>query len=420
MTRKIEEDYGAILSFLYYFFVLSSYYVLRPLRDQLAAEAGSANLPLFFAGTLVATLLVTPLFLLVASLFPRRIVIPLVYLVAIVSQACFIPFFLHDLVSPKSLGLVFFVWVSVFNLVVVSVFWTFMTDIWSDLQARRLFPIIALGGTAGAVAGPLITRNFVASIGEASLLGVSIALLAGAILCIRLLSTWAGRFGVHRTEKGSESPLGGSMLDGLKQVFTNPFIRTMSILMLMNDMIGTIAYSFIIDYSRDTFQNSIARVQFAANLDLFANILQIALQLTVTRFILVRYGAGPIFLLASAIIVFFCILMAILNDPYQVIVGSIPMVGIVLILTRSLSYSMVQPARETLYPLVSRDLRYKGKNAVDTVVWRSGDLLSLFATQGLRSLGVSAAGFGFIWAALAAASGLIAYRLANSVQKQSL
>jgi ATP:ADP antiporter, AAA family len=146
MIRKPEEVYGVFLS---------SYYVMRPLRDQLAAEAGSASLPWFFAATLVATALITPLFSLAASKWPRRIVIPCVYLVVIISQASFIPFFIsHDLISPKVLGMAFFVWVSVFNLFVVLVLWSFMTDIWSDLQARRLFPFIALGGTAGAIAGP--------------------------------------------------------------------------------------------------------------------------------------------------------------------------------------------------------------------------------------------------------------------------
>lgn len=421
MVKRFEEGIGVILSFLYYFFVLSSYYVMRPMRDQLAAEAGSANLPWFFIATLAATVIATPLFSLAASRWPRRIVIPCVYLAVIAIEMGFIPFFLnHELVSPKVLGMTFFVWVSVFNLIVVSVFWTFMSDIWSSLQARRLFPLIALGGTLGAVIGPLITRNFVETLGSASLLGISMGLLAGALFCILLLGKWARSFGIHRKEAGSDAPLGGGMLDGLKQVIKDPFIRTMAILMLLNDMIGTIAYSLIIDYSGTVYHNNpTLQTEFAADLDLSANLLQIIVQLTVTPFILVRFGPGPVFLTAAGIIVFFCLSMAILNDPYQIVYGSIPMVGVILILTRSLSYSMVQPARESLYTMVSRDLRYKGKNAVDTVVWRAGDVLSLFAVQSLRSLGISTAGFGLIFASLASASGLIAYRLATWVKRRS-
>lgn len=418
MRVKDEEWYAAILSFVYYFCILGAYYVMRPMRDQLVVEVGSTQLPWFFAATFVAMLLLTPLFAWSVSYWPRRVIMPLVYLFFIGCQLVFIPLF-KDQSSLRILGLLFFVWVSVFNLFVVSVFWSFMTDIWSDAQARRLFPIIALGGTAGAVMGPIITRTLVEVIPLHYLLLVSASMLLVAVVCILFLENWAHMHGTHRSEAGSEAAIGGGMFDGLKQIFSNPFMRAMSLMMLLNDAIGTIAYTLITDYSGITFPNdAIAQTRFAANMDLSANILQIVVQVSLTRWLLVRYGAGLVFVIWAAIVVFACLMMALANDPYAPILGTMPAVALVLIITRSLSHGMIQSARETLYTLVSRDLRYKGKNAVDTVVWRAGDVVSILSVNGMRALGVNVAGLGVIWAALAATSGWIGWRLANRVERR--
>jgi AAA family ATP:ADP antiporter len=415
--KSKNDRYAVILSFIYYFSVLAAYYVMRPIRDQLAAEAGSIELPWFFGATLLAMLLLTPLFSWVVSRYPRKIVMPLVYLFFIVCQFAFIPFF-NARSSPHTLGIIFFVWVSVFNLFVVSVFWSFMTDIWNDAEARLLFPIIALGGTAGAITGPLLTRILVERFGQSSLLLVSIALLSLAIACIVLLGRWAHKFGSRRKEKNNESPIGGGMFDGLKQIFSTSFIRNMALIMLLSDAIGTIAYALVTDYSGQTFHDDpVRQTRFAADMDLSANILQVFVQLTITPWLLVRYGAGVVFVVCAAIVIAFCLMMALVQDPSVPIIGSMPIVALVLIVTRSLSHSMVQPARETLYTLVPRDLRYKGKNAVDTVVWRVGDVLSLLSINGFKALGVNIAGFGIIWAALAGVSGWIGWKLASRVEK---
>lgn len=419
MRIKIEEWYAATLSFIYCFCILAAYYVMRPIRDQLAVEVGSAQLPRFFAATFIATLLLTPLFSLLVSRWPRRIIMPVVYMFFIACQLIFIMLWNnHELLSPRNLGLMFFIWVSIFNLFVVSVFWTFMTDIWSDEQARRLFPIIALGGTGGAVVGPLITRSLVEVLGVALLLVVSVALLIVAVLCILFLGKWACKYGANRNKNNNEGALGGGMLDGLKQIFTTSFVANMSLMMLLSDAIGTIAYVLVTDYSGVAFSNDVvAQTRFAANMDLSANIIQIILQLTVTRWLLIRYGAGVVIAISAGIVVFASLTMVLSNNPDVPILGIFPIVALVLIITRALSHSMIQPARETLYTLVSRDIRYKGKNAVDTVVWRAGDVASLLSIHVLRTFSVTVAGFGVIGAALAATSGWIGWRLANRAEK---
>lgn len=418
-----NELYAASLSFIYFFSLLAAYYVMRPIREQLAAEVGSSQLPWFFAGTLIATLLLTPLFAWIASRWPRRIIVPLVYLFFICCQLAFVPLLMNqtELLNSTMLGVIFFIWVSVFNLFVVSVFWSFMSDIWNDAQAVRLFPIIALGGTAGALVGPMITRTLVEMTGIAFLMVVSAALLAVAIVCILFLGEWARKHGTRRHIRGNESAIGGGMFDGLKQIFNHPFIRSMAILMVLGDAIGTIAYVLMIDYFGFAFPNdAIARTRFVATIDLSTNTLQVIVQLTLTRWLLARRGAHCVIALWGTIAVIACLGLSLVKNPYAPLLGSMPSVALTLIITRALAYAMLQPALETLFTLVPRNIRYKGKNAVDTVVWRSGDLISSISIHGLQALGVTIAGFGLIGATFLAMSGTIGWSLAKRVEKKGI
>lgn len=413
-----DEWYAVFLSFVYCFCILAAYYVIRPMRDQLAVEAGSALLPYFFGITFVATLILTQVFSWLVSVWPRRVVMPVVYIFFIVCQLAFIPLWNErDLISVKNLGLLFFVWVSVFNLFVLSVFWSFMTDIWSDDQAKRLFAFITIGGTLGALVGPILTWTLVEILGLEQLLVVSAALLFGAVICIVLLGKWAHKHGANHAITGNEDSIGGGITDGLKQLFTNRFIGTMCVLMLLGDAIGTISYVLVTDYSGMAFaHNAIAQTRFAADMDFASNLLQIVLQLTITRWLLVRYGAGLVFAISAFAVMLVTASMAFAN-PFVPIIGIFPIVALVLIITRSLAHSTILAARESLYTLVPRSLRYKGKNAVDTVVWRGGDVLSLISISGLRTLGVSAGVFGLICTVLAGLTGWVGWRLANRAER---
>ena len=287
-----RELSAVAVSFAYFFCVLAAYYVMRPVREQLAAAVGSTQLPWFFGATFVATLVLTPLFAWLAARYARRVLVPVVYLFFIACLLGFVPLFGNQgLLSPRALGILFFVWVSVFNLFVVSVFWSFMSDIWDERQARRLFPIIGLGGTAGAIAGPALTRSLVGVIGVAPLLVVSATLLGLALACVAWLGHWSRLHGTRRSV-ADEAAIGGGMFDGLRQVFAHPFMRSMALLMLLGDAIGTVNYALVTDYSGATYHDAVSRTRFAANIDLATNILQVVVQLTLTRWMLVRYGAA--------------------------------------------------------------------------------------------------------------------------------
>lgn len=365
-------------------------------------------------------LALAPVFGWLVSRFPRRVVVPLVYVAFIACLLGFVPLFAQpELLGPRLLGTVFFVWVSVFNLFVVSVFWIFMSDIWVPAQARRLFPIIAAAGTIGALAGPALTRTLVVTLGVAPLLVVASGLLVVAVACVVLLGHWARRHGQRREEAGHDEAVGGGMWDGLKQVFRDPFMRGMAILLLLADGIGTVNYALVADYSGATFADEVARTRFAANLDLATNILTLVIQVTVTRWLLPRFGAGAAILGWALVSAAALMLVVFAADPYAPLAGSLPAVAVALVASRGLGYGMAEPARHSLFARVPRNLRYKGQNVVDTAVWRFGDLLIATGMNGLRMVGVGIAGLAGLSALAAVAAAGLGWRLSRRVEAGS-
>ena len=411
---RSAEWVALLYSGFYFFCVLCAYYVIRPVRDQLSAAVGSTQLPWFYGATFLATLLLTPVFAKIVARLPRRTAIPVVYGFFIACLAAFAPFFLHEgLISARVLGTVFFVWTSVFNLFVVSVFWTFMSDIWNPAQARRLFPWIALAGTAGAVCGPLLTRQLVGVIGVAALLVVSALLLVLALGCVVALGRWANLHAQRQEAAREGRPVGGGMFDGLRQIFATPFMRSMAVLLLLADGIGTVNYALVADYSGATFTDAVERTRFAATIDLSANILTVILQAFVTRWLLPRNGPGAMLVLWAGVSVVALGFVVLSPDPHAPVLGMMPPVVIALIISRGLGYGMAEPARHSLFTQVSRNERYKGQNAVDTAVWRFGDLTIALGMNALRLLGVATAGFAALAALSAATAGVVGWRAAR-------
>ena len=185
-----DEAPAAAWSFAYFFCVLASYYMLRPVREAFGAAAGVEGLPWLFTGTFLAMLAAVPVFGALAARFPRRTLLPVIYTFFI---ACILGLFalLRSGAAAPWAPAAFFIWLSVFNLFVVSVFWSFMADVWHEEQARRLFGVIAAGGSAGALAGPAVTAYLAGRVGPVNLLPIAAVVLAGALVCIVRLRRWA-------------------------------------------------------------------------------------------------------------------------------------------------------------------------------------------------------------------------------------
>ena len=402
----VERDEAAALawSFLYFFALLTGYYVLRPVRDAMGALG---QLQWLFTGTFFAMLLVTPLYGALVSRFPRRVFLPVVYAFFI---ACLLFFHVAFLHRESWIGPVFFIWVAVFNLFAVSVFWSFMSDIFDNGQAKRLYGAIGAGGTAGALLGPSITTLLVGRIGVANLLLISCALLAVCLVCIVRLGPWARTNEARRGVHTGDDAMGGSMLGGFALLAKSRFLQAAALLTFFGVGVGTLLYNQQAAIAKAQFAgNDDARVAYYATIDLAINGLTLLLQLFVTRLLLTRFGVAPLLLVpAMVVLAGYCVLTA---SPLPLLVAAVQ------VCTRAGNFGFIQPAKESLFTRVDREMRYKGKQFIDTVVYRGGDLSFVWLHTGLvAGLGFGPSGVFAVGIAIALAMAFGCWRLVKMAE----
>jgi len=408
-----NEGRTTILATVAFFFVLMAYYIVRAVREQLGGAVGSKELPLFYGIIFVVMLLLTPVFGALVARFPRKRLIGYSYSFFIACLVAFVPaFVLQDRIGARVLGSIFYVWLSVFNLFVVSLFWSLMADIFQSEQARRVFPIIALGGMGGAICGPGLGKLLLGIIGMPPLLIVSAVALTIALGLLLTLSTSHD----HRTPGAHEEAIGGSLWAGVKELWTRPFIRYMAVLMVLGDGIGTLAYALMADYTNAHFPDRAARTDFYYDLDLATNTLGVLLQLTVTRWLLIRRGPGWALVTASLVNLLLLLLVAVLGVGQIGLfgIGSVSMLAIMMVGSRGFAYGMTKPAQDSLYTRVPRETRYKGKNFVETAIWRFGDLAVTSGVSLLGSLGVAATSMAALGGGVSALATWVSARAAHS------
>jgi len=402
-----QEWPAVILAFFYFFLVLAAYYVLRPVREQLSAAIGVQALLPFYSATFVVTLILTPVYGWLVANFPRKRFVPLVYLFFIANLLAFIPAFqAQGTVAPEILGAVFFVWMSVFNLFVVAVFWSFVADIFSATQAYRLFGIIALGGTLGAIAGPLLTKNLVHVIGIAPLLGVASALLGGAVACIMGLVAWSRRHPVAQDIARNEAVIGGGFWSGAKQVAKSPLLRRIAALILLGDSVGGVLYNLQTDIGHRYYHDGAARTDFFASVDAATNVLMALTQIFITRIVLTRYGPASSIAGTEVVKLLTLVTLAFIGQPAAVAAA--------LIVTRAGSYGVNNPAIDSLFTRVDREARYKAKGFIDTAIWRFGDVLVVATIQVMRGFGATTPVLASLGALAAAGAAWLAWQLRGS------
>lgn len=397
-------------SLLYFFSLLCGYYVVRPVRDAMGASGdagtvfphwllawadglgfalGDYTLQLLFTGTFITMVVLQPVYGALVARFPRRVFLPIVYLFFIVCLVCFFGLF-HTGVSGR--GGAFFIWTAVFNLFAVTVFWSFMADVFDNRQAKLVYGYIGAGGTIGALVGPAITRLLVEVIGVANLLLVSAGFLTVCLLCILKLRPWAMRREQQQGGIDGEQAMGGSVLAGLKLVWQRPLLRALAITMFFGVGVGTLLYNEQAAIVKQFYPGAEAATWYYATVDWAVNGLTLVVQMLVTRSLLRRYGVAPALLgPAIAILLGYCLLAA---SPLPL------MVAIMQVVTRAGEFSLAKPARETLYTRVDRESRYKAKAVIDTVVYRGGDLTFVWLHKAIAVMGSSMVFFTGIFVAL--------------------
>ncbi len=399
---RADELTALVWSFLYFFSLLCGYYILRPLRDEMGILGGVNNLPWMFTGTFIAMLAVVPLFGWVSSRYPRRRFLPAVYNFFIVNLLLFYVLFISG-ISQTYVAQAFFIWVSVFNLFVVSVFWSFMNDLYNQAQAKRLFGLIAAGGTLGAITGPALTAWLAQPLGTHNLLLVSTGFLLLSIMCISKLSVWFDRQADLSKGTSYQTPMGGHWLAGVSLVFRSPYLLGICLLILLYSTLSTFLYLQQASIIRDSFSNSAERTAVFAMIDLAVNILTVLIQLLFT----------------SRLVRFLGLAWALALIPLLLILGFIalgiaPVLGVLIVvqvLRRAGNYAIMRPAREMLYSVLGREEKYKAKNFTDTVVYRGGDAVSAWIYDGMRSFGLDLSQIALIAAPLAGIWALVSFQL---------
>jgi AAA family ATP:ADP antiporter len=403
-----KHEVSALLwSCSYFFSLLCSYYIIRPMRDEMGIAGGVENLQWLFSGTFLLMLSIVPLFGWVSSRFPRRRFLPSVYYFFIFNLLLFFVLFRSD-VTHAWVARAFFMWVSVFNLFVVSVFWSFMTDLFSNEQAKRLFGFISAGGTAGALIGPVLTTALAIPLGPTNLLLVSMGFLLWAVICVkRLIRSCEDLQGAKVSGRPasceSEQAIGGSVVAGIGLVARSPYLLGVCALMLLFTTLATFLYFQQAQIIRDHFADPAERTTVFAAMDLAVNILTVLIQIFLTGRLISWLGLP---LTLSLIPLLLAAGFALLG--YAPVLSALIVVQVI---RRAGNYAIMRPAREMLYVVLGREEKYKAKNFIDTVVYRAGDAASAWVYAGLRAMGLNLAAIAWLAVPVAMSWAWLAFRL---------
>lgn len=352
---------------------------------------GVENLHWLFTGTFLSMLAAVPLFGWIASKYPRKRFIPCVYYFFIANLLLFFFLFSTNL-THAYVARAFFIWVSVYNLFVVSVFWSFMADIYSDNQAKRLFGFIAAGGTTGAIVGPALTGNLVLLLGPKNLLPLSAILLLVSVVCIRRLiskkhestSTVPDSFSKtepNQAEDSDEKPMGGSIVAAFRLVLSSPYLMGICLLILLFTTLATFLYFQQAQIVRDSFDDPSRRTAVFAAIDFAVNILAVTIQVLLTGRIVKSIGLS-----------WSLALIPVLLGLGFLMLGLVPLLMVLVIVQvvrRAGDYAIMKPSREMLFTVLNKEEKYKAKNFIDTAIYRGGDAVSAWIYAGLSGLGLS-------------------------------
>ena len=398
-----NEVRALLFACVFNFVILGSYYVIRPIRDDIAAAGGVENLSWMFTGTLVVTLIANTAFAATVARMPRRKFLPIGYRFLIANLLIF--YFLMRSAGPTPniwVGRAFFVWVSVFNLFIVTLFWAFMTDLFDSEQAKRLFAFIAVGGQLGAIAGPLFTASMVKHIGTANLLLVAAAGLEIAPWCVKFFPSphplqpvlSEGKEEGKEVDQEAEKAIGGSIITAFTHVARSPYLLGICLFMVLYAITSTFVYFQQADITKAHFHDRAARTAFFAQLDLAVNTLTIFGQLLITGRLLKWFGVGVTLACLPLLSLFGFIGMGLLP--------TITLLAVLQVMRRAGNFAITRPAREVLFTVISREDKYKAKSFIDTFVYRTGDQIGAWSYTFLTWLGLGLTGISFVAAPLAA------------------
>lgn len=415
-----DELAGALWAFFYFFCLLAGYYVLRPIRDEMAMQIGRDRLQELFTWVFATMLVLVPVFGWLSSRFPRRRLLPWLYGFFVLDLLLFWGVMASGNRQTALVGGVFYVWLSVFNLFAVSVFWSLMADLLHTEQARRLYGFIAAGGTAGALTGPVITAATIPLVGSRGLMLVAAGFLTLVIIAIGRLRAWAAfQAARHRVIATTEEEanraaehkaMGGSIWAGLRDVVLSPYLLGICVFLFCYSLLSTFLYFQQVELVPQLIPDSNERVRMLALVDLLVNVLTLLIQL-------VAFGA----LIRSAGITAMLVVMPIVSVFGFAALAALPGLATLVAfgaLRRAGEYAISKPSRETLFNVLPPEQKYKAKNVIDTLVHRTGDTASGWIFTGLKGLGLSSTAMSLIAVPVAGIWLWVAYRVGQEARRR--
>jgi AAA family ATP:ADP antiporter len=390
-----EEIPAVITAFLLFFCVLGGYFAVRPVRETVGTILGAERVTDLYVVTWIVSLAVVPLYGWACTKFRRSVFLPWIY--GAVALSLFgVGLALTTDESNLAVAQFFYVWISVLNLFIVSVFWSFLLELFDANQTRRLFGVIAAGGTAGALAGPLLTDLTVTWIGNSGVLFLGAGLFVVAIFCQRRLLHEGARMPADpAAPRAPDRPMGGNPFSGFSLVLRSPYLLGISLFVILLASINTFLYFEQLRLVSETFADNEQRTQVFARLDYIVQGLTVLLQLFITGRVASKLGVVVLLTIVPLIMVAGFLGLATVN--------TFAVLAVVFVARRVGEYAFIRPGREMLFSLVDTETKYKAKNLIDVPVYRGGDALSAQVKTALEAGGLSTVGVAVLGAGLAAA-----------------
>lgn len=376
-----EETPPVVAGLLLFFLLFTGYFMLRPVRETMGIAGGIDNLQWLFTGTFFATLAALPLFGWLASKASRRHILPWTYGFFALHLLLFAASFAQQ---PDQLwaARAFYIWLSVYNLICISLAWSVVADVFPSAQAKRLFALIAGGASLGGLTGPLLGTLLVAPLGHAGLVLLSAVLLTASIGAALWLQAWRDRHPLPATVHDDSPPLrplGGNPFAGATALLRSPYLLGIALFVVLLASVSTFLYFEQARLVSETFTDRTRQTQVFGLIDTVVQTLAILTQVFITGRIAQKFGVG-VLLVAVPLVVACGFLWLALAPVFAVFV-------VVMVVRRAGEYALVRPGREMLYTVVTAEQKYKAKNFIDTVVYRGSDAVSGWVKRGLDLLG---------------------------------
>jgi len=378
-----QELPQVLWSLLYVLSLFWAWYLLRPIRDEMGIAGGVRNLPWLFTATLIAALALSPLFALAVRHFSRKRFIVLSYQFF---TANLLLFTLLLQFAPAHwqiwIGRVFFIWASVFNLFVISLFWSLMVDVFSSEQGKRLFGLLAGGATMGGILGAYTVSQWIGWLDRNGVLLIAIIFLEVSLLAAQRILTMPAK-ATDKAISRNEQPIGGGVFSAFSHCLHSPYLIGIALFMLLYSVTSTFLYYQQASIIELNFTERAARTAFLAKMDLWSNLLTLLLQVFISSRLLCAGGMA----------LTLCILPLISLAGFAALANNPNLITLVIaqVARRVSNYAFAKPAREVLFTAVSREDRYKAKNVIDTLVYRAGDQVGSWSYGALMALGLTLA-----------------------------